>query len=48
MARGRLRADESVQPQMTAEERETLLPLLKPVVECEFSWTVAMTAPRLN
>jgi DNA-binding MarR family transcriptional regulator len=32
----RVAADESVRQQMTAEERETLLRLLKRVAECEF------------
>ena len=36
LIKARVAADESVRRQMTSEERETLLRLLKRVVECEF------------
>jgi DNA-binding MarR family transcriptional regulator len=36
LIKARVTADESVRRQMTAEERETLLRLLKLVAECEF------------
>ena len=36
LIKARVTADESVRRQMTSEERETLLRLLKLVAECEF------------